>query len=442
VASFDCIIMGAAGRDFHDFLTFFRDHPEFRVRCFTAAQIPFIDRRRFPHELAPPGYNDDIPIEAEADLEALIARHRAQFVFLAYSDLPYEEVMHRASRVQAAGASFCLLGPSHTQITSRLPVVSVTATRTGAGKSPLSQLLAVHLTRRGLRVGVLRHPMPYGDLRLQAVQRFAEAADLDRHGCTIEEREEYAPYIELGVPIFAGVDYRRILSTAEAESDVILWDGGNNDLPFVAPGLALVVADALRPGHELSFYPGETNLRRADVVVVNKVDLAAREEVERVIANARALAPAARVVETALEVEIDEQVPIEGKRVVVVEDGPTVTHGGMASGAGLIAARRHGGIVVDPRDHAVGSLRRAFDEHPHLGPILPALGYSETQRSELRETILAARPAVVVDASPAGLASVLALPVPIARVRYHIVQRSGESLIEIVDEYIDSMSQT
>jgi predicted GTPase len=438
MAPFNCIVMGAAGRDFHDFLTFFAAHPEYRVRCFTAEQIPFIDQRRFPRELAPTGYDEDIPIEPESRLEELISRYAVDFVFLSYSDLPYDEVMHRASRVQAAGASFCLLGPKHTALSSRLPVIAVTATRTGAGKSPLSQLVAVHLSGRGVRVGVLRHPMPYGDLRRQAVQRFASRDDLVRQRCTIEEREEYLPYLELGLRVYAGVDYRRILRAAEEESDVILWDGGNNDLPFVEPGLALVVADALRPGHELAFYPGESNLRRADVVVVNKVDSAPRADVERVRANAALLAPRARIVETALDVVIDDREPISGKRALVIEDGPTITHGGMPSGAGLIAARRRGAEVVDPRPHAVGSLRQAYERYPHIGAVLPALGYSAVQVEELRQTVLGAAPDIVVDASPAGVGETLALSIPVARVRYQLVQRAGDPLLAIVDELVDA----
>jgi predicted GTPase len=442
----DCIVMGAAGRDFHVFLTFFRDHPEFRVRCFTAHQIPFIDERQFPASLAPPGYEDDIPIYPEARLEELVARYDVDFVFLAYSDLSHAEVMHRASRVQATGASFVLLGPHHTQIHGRLPVLSVTAVRTGCGKSPVSRLLAVHLRERGLRVAVVRHPMPYGDLAAQRVQRFAESTDLDRHGCTIEEREEYEPYLELGLVIYAGVDYRAILEVAEAEADIVLWDGGNNDLSFYRPDLSIVLVDALRPGHESAYYPGETNLRLADVVVITKVDQASVEALAEVRRNVAALAPRARVVEGALDVEVRDPGQIAGRRAIVVEDGPTITHGGMPSGAALVAARRHGAEVVDPRPHAVGSLARAYAEHPHIGPVLPALGYAAHQRRELAETIAASGADLVIDGSPARLDRVLSIAVPVVRVDYHFVERSEgidegserPSLIALVDDWLDA----
>lgn len=434
----NCLILGAAGRDFHDLLTFFAAYPAYRVRCITAQQIPFIENRRFPHELAPDGYDEDIPIEPEEELEALIARHDIDFVFLSYSDLAHAEVMHLASRAQSAGASFSLLGPKHMQLSSKRPVITVTAVRTGSGKSPLSQLIATHLHARGIRCGVVRHPMPYGDLRAQRVQRFATAHDLDRHGCTIEEREEYEPYLDLGLRVHAGVDYRAILGVAEAEADVILWDGGNNDLPFYTPDLAIVVADALRPGHETAYYPGETNLRSADVVVINKVERAGREAVERLRESARSLAPNAQIVESSLAVSLIDDVALTGKRVVVVEDGPTITHGGMASGAGLVAATRAGAVVVDPRDVAVGTLRAAYAAYPHIGPVVPALGYSADQRRELRDTLIAAKPDVVVDASPARLSRVLELPMPITRVRYDFVQVAGPSLLAIVDEIVDA----
>jgi len=436
VSGFDCIVMGAAGRDFHDFLTFFREHPQMRVRCFTAHQIPFIDQRVFPHELAPEGYDEDIPIHPEEQLPELVRRFGAQLVFLSYSDLSHEEVMHKASRVQAAGASFVLLGPEQTQLRAHRPVVSVTAVRTGAGKSPLSQAIAKHLAARGDRVAVLRHPMPYGDFAKQAVQRFSTLEDLDRSDCTVEEREEYEPYIEHGTTVWAGVDYRRILEQAERESDVVLWDGGNNDTPFVRPDLSLVVADALRPGHELRYYPGETGFRSADVVVVNKVRAADRDGVEVILRHAAQVVPDAVVVEGDLRIEVDEPEALRGKRVLVVEDGPTLTHGGMAFGAGTIAARDHGVEVVDPRPHAVGSIARTFEQFPHLERVLPALGYSAAQRRELAETIRAAAPDVVLDASPASLDRVLDLDVPVVRVRYAFEQVAGPDLLAIVTERV------
>jgi len=431
---FRCIILGAAGRDFHDFQTFFRRHPDFHVVAFTAAQIPFIERRAFPRELAGPGYEADVPIHLESELPRLLRELDVDFAFLAYSDLPHEEVMHKASLVQAAGAGFALLGPRHTQLESALPVVAVTAVRTGAGKSPITQAIARHLAARGVRAAVLRHPMPYGDLRRQAVQRFATEADLDRAECTIEEREEYEPYVEAGLAVFAGVDYRSVLATAEREADAVLWDGGNNDYPFVRPDLSIVVADALRPGHETSYYPGESNLRGADVVIVNKVSGAAPGAVARVRDHAAALAPRAAVVEGDLAVTADRPEAIRGRRVLVVEDGPTLTHGGMAFGAGAVAARSLGAReLVDPRRFAAGSIAAAFASHPHIGPVLPALGYSAEQRRELAETIERSGADLVVDATPARLDRVLSLRLPVVRVRYRFEQRSGPPLLELVD---------
>lgn len=329
-ATYNCIIMGAAGRDFHDFQTFFRDHPEFRVCAFTATQIPFIDQRAFPRSLAPPGYAADIPIFPESELPELIRRYEIDFVFLAYSDLPFDDVMHKASLAQSCGAGFALLGPRHTQLASNRPVIAVTAVRTGAGKSPLAQWLARRLTETGRRVAVVRHPMPYGDLTRQRVERFAAAEDLDRFNCTIEEREEYEPYIEQGLVIFAGVDYARILEAAEAEADVILWDGGNNDYAFFRPRLSIVVADALRPGHETAYYAGETNFRSADILVINKADHAEPAAIEQICENARRLNPRAVLVEAALDIAVADPQAVFGRRVLVVEDGPTLTHGGMS----------------------------------------------------------------------------------------------------------------
>lgn len=434
---FRCIVLGAAGRDFHDFLTFFRENPTFRVCCFTAHQIPFIDERTFPRELAGPEYDADIPIYPEEDLARLIRSYDVDFVFLAYSDLSHDEVMHKASLVQAAGASFALLGPRQTEIVSRVPVIAVTAVRTGAGKSPISQVIARHLKGKGRRVGVLRHPMPYGDLERQTVQCFSSHADLDHFGCTIEEREEYEPYVEQGILVYAGIDYARILGLAELSNDVIVWDGGNNDTSFVRAGLRVVVVDALRAGHEVRYYPGETNFRNADVLVVNKVGSARPEDLALIEKHRRELNPFATVLEADLRVLLPQPERLRGKRVLVVEDGPTLTHGGMSHGAGWIAAHRSGvAEIIDPRPHAVGSIARAYHDHPHIGAVLPALGYSEAQRNELAETIRAAAPDVVVDASPAGLERALSLTVPVARVRYEFEQRSGPPLLDIVDRYV------
>jgi predicted GTPase len=438
MSRFDCIVMGAGGRDFHDFLTFFRDHPEFRVRAFTGHQIPFITERAFPRELAPAGYDEDIPIRPEEELPALIAHHRASFVFLAYSDLSHDEVMHKASLVQASGASFVLLGPSQTEIVAKVPVVSITAVRTGAGKSPLAQALAANLTARGRRVAVLRHPMPYGDLRAQVVQRLSTFEDLDRHRCTLEEREEYEPYVRRGTTVWAGVDYRRVLAEAEAESDVVIWDGGNNDCSFVRSDLRIVVADALRPGHETTYYPGETCFRSADIVVINKVGAARPADVAAIRARAAALVPEAVVIESDLAIEVEGVEALRGRRVLVVEDGPTLTHGGMSFGAGTIVARGAGAEIVDPRPYAVGTIAACYREYPHLEKVLPALGYSEAQRRELAETIRAAAPELVVDASPASLERVVELDVPVVRVRYSFEQRSGPDVFELVSERLGS----
>jgi predicted GTPase len=434
VKRFKCIVMGAAGRDFHDFLSFLRSHHEvFEVVAFTAAQIPYIDARSFPAELAGPAYPSDIPIHSEERLAELIEAEEIDFVFLSYSDLSHEDVMHRASIVQAAGASFALLGPRHSELVSALPVVAVTAVRTGAGKSPLCQAIAADLSGLGHRVGIVRHPMPYGDLQRQVAQRFESAEDLDRHDCTIEEREEYEPYLEQGLVIYAGVDYAQILARLEQESDVVLWDGGNNDGPFLRPDLLITVADALRPGHEIAYYPGETNFRRADVIVINKVQGAAVGAVGSIRAHASEVNPGAEVVEADLVISLDDPDSVRDKRVLVVEDGPTLTHGGMAAGAGYAAAKRFGaGVLVDPRPHAVGSIAEAFARFEHLGPVLPALGYSEEQRRELAETIVRAAPDVVIDASPARLDRILDVGLPIIRVGYRFEQRSGPDLLERV----------
>ncbi len=432
-----CIILGAAGRDFHDFLTFFRDRPEYRVCAFTAAQIPFIESRSFPRELAGPHYAADIPIFPESELPELIRRFDVDVVFLAYSDLSHVEVMHRAALVQTAGAAFALLGPKQTELISRRPVISVTAVRTGAGKSPLTQWLARHLRSLNRRPAVLRHPMPYGDLLQEAVQRFATVDDLTRAGCTIEEREEYTPYLEMGIPVFAGVDYRRILDTAEQGSDVILWDGGNNDFSFLRSNLSIVVADALRPGHENTYHPGETNFRKADVIVINKVRAARSEDVAVIRQHARELNPAAEVIEADLDIHVERPELIHGRRVLVVEDGPTLTHGGMGFGAGLLAARRYSAAeIIDPRPYAGGSIAELFAAYPHIGNVLPACGYSPQQVRELETTIRRARPDLVIDASPAGLAHVLDPGAELVRVRYAFQQLAGTPLEELVRRVI------
>jgi predicted GTPase len=438
---FNCIIMGAAGRDFHNFRTFFNDHPEFHVVAFTAAQIPFIAQRSYPRELAPAGYEADIPIYDEAELPRLITELAVEFVFFAYSDLAHVEVMHRASIVQAAGASFVLLGPGHTMLKSSCKVVAITATRTGAGKSPLTQWLARSLADAGVRVATLRHPMPYGKLQSQAVQRFATLADLDRYECTIEEREEYEPYVSQGLVIFAGVDYLSILRAAQDEADIILWDGGNNDFSFVEADLNIVVSDALRAGHGLDYYPGETNFRAADIVVINKVDQASLTDIETIKALKAAINPAAELVTADLEVSVDDPDVIHGKRVLIVEDGPTVTHGGMGYGAGWVAARKYGAAqVLDPRECAVGGIRETYAANSHLLAVLPAMGYSDAQRQDLKATIEASGADVVLNASPANLAVLLELSLPVVRVRYRFAAREGVDLLARVRALLPGLS--
>jgi predicted GTPase len=433
-----CIVMGAAGRDFHDVMTYLRAHAEYEIVAITAQQIPYIDQRMFPRQLAGPRYQADIPIFPEAELPRLIRDHAVEWVFFSYSDLAHEDVMHRAAIVQAAGASFSLLGPTQIQLHSRCPVIAVTAARTGAGKSPLSQAIARDLQARGRRVGILRHPMPYGDLEQQAVQRFAMPADLTRHRCTIEEREEYLPYIEAGLVVFAGVDYAAILAEAERESDVILWDGGNNDVPFIAPDFWITVVDALRPGHELRYYPGETNLRCAHLVVINKVADASPAAVAQIRANIALVRPGVPVIESDLDIEVEREPDLAGQRALVVEDGPTLTHGGMAYGAGWIAARRAGAIIIDPRPQAIGTIAAAYASYPHIGAVLPALGYSAAQQDDLRRTVEMTSPAVIIDASPAQATTWLQRAIPVHRVAYRFLQRKGPDLFELVARALEA----
>lgn len=435
---FNCIIMGAAGRDFHDFQTFFSQHTEFRVRAFTATQIPFIASRSYPVSLAGPAYDADIPIYDESELADLIKRLDIDFVFFAYSDISHQDVMHKASLVQAAGASFVLLGPGQTMLKSRSKVVAITATRTGAGKSPLTQWLAQALAAQGVSVATLRHPMPYGNLDEQAVQRFAEPADFDRYNCTIEEREEYEPYVRQGLVIFAGVDYRAIMEAAEREAQIILWDGGNNDFSFIKPDLGIVVSDALRAGHGLDYYPGETNLRSADILVINKVSGAAAEDIAQIMALRDSLNPGAEVLQSDLEVTVDEPELLRNRRVLVVEDGPTVTHGGMAYGAGWVAAQKYGpNTLVDPAPHAVGSIRDVLNSYGELRQVLPAMGYSNEQRAELKETIERSGAEVVLNGSPADIASLLELELPVVQVNYRFVPVQGVDILARVRQLVE-----
>jgi predicted GTPase len=420
------IIMGAAGRDFHNFNVVFRRNPHYRVVAFTAAQIPNIAGRRYPPALAGRLYPSGIPIHPEAELEALIHDYDVDEVVFAYSDVSHDEVMHRASRVMARGADFRLLGPDSTMLRTKKPVVSICAVRTGCGKSPVARRVAAIVRERGLRVVVVRHPMPYGDLATQAVQRFESFDDLTKADCTIEEREEYEPHLEQGTVVFAGVDYERILPRAEDEADVIVWDGGNNDVPFFVPELEIVLMDPHRAGHERRYFPGEINALRAHIVVLTKLDTAEAAQVDAMRRSIRDLNPRAAVVETAMPPTIIPPGALKGKRVLVVEDGPTLSHGGMAYGAGTVAARQAGAAeLVDPRPYAVGSLRDAFAAYPHIGPALPAMGYGSRQLHDLEETIRHVPCDMVAVATPIDLARQVAIRQPTCRVRYD-VQEIGE----------------
>jgi predicted GTPase len=427
------VIMGAAGRDFHDFNVVYRNDPDAEVVAFTATQIPGIADRFYPAELAGPLYDKPIPIVPEGDLERLIRDEDVDTVVFAYSDVPHETVMHVASRVLAAGADFSLLGPKRTMLKSRRPVLAIGATRTGSGKSQTTRFLAALLAGRGLTPVVVRHPMPYGDLAQQRVQRYATYDDLDRYETTIEEREEYEPHLDAGRIVYAGVDYEAILHEAETEADVILWDGGNNDFPFYRPDLYVVVADPLRPGDERRYHPGEANVRMADVVIINKVDSAEPAAVEAVRASVHELNPAADILTARSELTLVGPT-IAGKRVVVVEDGPTLTHGGMAYGAGVVAARRFAAArLVDPRPAAVGSIRAVLDRYPALEPLVPAMGYGPAQVHELETTLNAIDADLVLSATPIDLTRLLTLNKPITRVRYELVQVDGRPLAEVVE---------
>ena len=427
------IIMGAAGRDFHDFNVYWKQRADVEVVCFTATQIPGIDDRRYPAVLAGDQYPNGIPIKPEEELEALIAKHDVTLVTLAYSDLPYEFVMHQSSRVQAAGASFQLTGAQQTMVTSTKPVIAVCAVRTGCGKSQTTRRVSEILRDAGKKIAAIRHPMPYGDLAKQACQRFGELADLDVHECTIEEREEYEPHIVAGNLVFAGVDYERILREAEKEADVILWDGGNNDTSFYKPDLLLVVVDPHRPGHEVSYYPGETNLRMADMVVINKVDTAEAKNVEIVEQNARRINPGAQVLRADSPITVEDPEAVKGKKVLVVEDGPTLTHGSMAYGAGHVAARKLGAAeIVDPRPYAQGSLKGVFEKFGQITEILPAMGYGDQQMAELEMTINKTPCDLVLIATPIDLGKLLKIDKPSMRVRYDLKEHDEAMLRDAV----------
>ena len=430
------VIMGAAGRDFHDFNVVFRDDPDVEVVAFTATQIPGIADRRYPPELAGPRYPTGIPIRPETELESIIRDQRVDSVVFAYSDVGHETVMHTASRALAAGADFTLLGPDRTMLRSRRPVLAVGATRTGAGKSQTTRYLAALLAERGVTPVVVRHPMPYGDLAAQRVQRFATYEDLDTYETTIEEREEYEPHLDAGRVVFAGVDYEAILREAELEADVILWDGGNNDFPFYRPDLYIVVADPLRPGDELRYHPGETNLRMADVVIINKIDSADAHAVDLVRQSIRTLNPSAAIITARSDVTLSGP-SIRGRRVVVVEDGPTLTHGGMAFGAGVVAAQRFGASeLVDPRTVAMGSIQDILDRYPALETLVPAMGYGDVQVRELEATLNAVDADLILSATPIDLTRIMALNKPVTRVRYELVEADGPPLRELIEPLV------
>ncbi len=427
------LIIGAAGRDFHNFNVYFRGNKEYQVVAFTATQIPNIEGRKYPAALAGELYPEGIPIYPESDLPRLIKELDVQQVIFAYSDVSHETVMHKASLVMAAGADFRLMGQTATQVKSTKPVVSICAVRTGSGKSQTTRRVSLILRSMGFKVAAIRHPMPYGDLVKQKVQRFATYADLDLHECTIEEREEYEPHIDNGVIVYAGVDYEAILRQAEQEVDIVLWDGGNNDFPFYVPDLAIVVADPHRPGHEYTYHPGETNVRAADVFVINKVDTANAENVIAVRNRLNQLNPNAIVIEGASPLFVDRPEEIRGKRVLVIEDGPTLTHGEMAYGAGWVAARRFGAAeIVDPRPFAVGSITATYQKYPGTGAILPAMGYGDEMTKDLETTINNSDVDLVISATPIDLTRIIKVNKPMQRVRYELQEIGQPTLEEIL----------
>lgn len=428
------IILGAAGRDFHNFNVFFRNNEKYKVIAFTATQIPEISGRKYPKELAGNLYPEGIPIYDEKDLENIIEKYSIDEVYFSYSDVSYDYVMHLVSRVQGAGASFVLLGPNDSMIKSNKKLIAVTAIRTGCGKSPLTKKLTNILKSKTIRFVVIRHPMPYGDLKQQAVQRFATLDDLDKHKCTIEEREEYEPHINNGVVVYAGVDYEQILRQAETEADVILWDGGNNDFSFYKPDLLFVVFDALRPGHELLYYPGETNARMADIAVINKVS-ENPDAVKQISSNISETNPKAKIIQTDLDLTADEDITINGKKVVVIEDGPTVTHGGMGFGAGFNFATKNNAKIIDPRKCAVGSIKQTLENYPHIENVLPAMGYYGKQLNDLQDSINKSNAEVVVSGTPIDLRKILKIDIPILHVSYNIKEKSG-SLDNILNDFL------
>ncbi len=432
------IILGAAGRDFQNFNVYFKDNSKYDVVCFTAAQIPDIDKRRYPSKLTGDLYPEGIPIYPEADLEKLIKKNKIDRVIMAYSDLPYDHVMQLGSRVLAAGADYWIMGPKTTMIKCNKPLISVCASRTGSGKSQVTRKIALQLKEMGYRVVVIRHPMPYGNLQEQECQRFSTYKDLDKYNTTIEEREEYEPHIDNGFVVFAGVNYEKIIREAEMEADIILWDGGNNDFSFYVSDLYIVVLDPLRSGNELTYYPGEANVRMADVCIINKIDTACGEEVRRVRKNISMINPGAEIIEAASPVTINNPDLIKEKRVLVIEDGPTVTHGGMGYGAGYIAAQKYGvKEIVDPRPFLVGSLKETFEKYPHLEHVVPAMGYNKSQVRDLQDTITATNCDAVVMGTPIDLTRIMKIHKPYVRVHYDLEEIGNLNLKKILEDFVN-----
>lgn len=429
------IIMGAAGRDFHNFNTYFRGNDEYEVVAFTAAQIPDIAGRKYPAELAGELYPDGIPIEAEVDLPELIEEHDIDEVVFSYSDVPHQYVMERASLVNAAGADFKLLSPDHTRLKSSKPLISITAARTGSGKSQTTRRVTDILREMGKQVAVIRHPMPYGDLAAQRVQRYENYEDMDRHNCTIEEREEYEPHIDRGNIVYAGVDYEEILRRAEEDADVIVWDGGNNDFSFYHSDFSIVLVDPLRAGHEMTYYPGNVSIRMADLVVINKVETATPEAVNEVRENVRNVNESAQIIEASSPLTVEDPSVISGQKVLAIEDGPTVTHGEMDLGAGTLAAKKYGAAkLIDPKPHAAGSLKETFREYPHIPELLPAMGYGPDQIDDLKETINNCSPEGVVIGTPIDLRRLIDFDVPTTRVTYELQELGSPNLEDILSD--------
>ena len=427
------IIMGAAGRDFHNFNVYFKDNSRYQVVAFTAAQIPDIDERLYPAELAGSLYPKGIAIYPEDKLAEIIREYQVDLVAFSYSDVPHVEIMHKASIAMAEGSDFIIIGATYTMLRSAKPVVAVCAVRTGCGKSQTTRKVCSILRGLGKKVVVVRHPMPYGDLRIQEVQRFSAYEDFEKHKCTIEEREEYEPLVDMDIVVYAGVDYGKILAEAETEADIIVWDGGNNDTPFYRPDIHIVLFDPHRAGHELLYYPGETNMRMADIAIINKVDSATQDQIDQVRSNIETYNPGAQIVLARSPVIVTEPERIEGKRVLVVEDGPTLTHGGMAYGAGVIAAQTFGAsVIVDPRDVASGTIRETFQAYPHIEKIIPAMGYSSTQIADLENTINNVECDLVLFATPIQLTRILEINKPAIRVRYEYEDEAGSSLEQVL----------